>query len=160
MSRRKRGWYWPWAIVGVIALQASVIIVTVFVAVGPESRAVEPDYYRQALRWDEKAAELRAADRLGWGVALNRTEPAAGGGWAFSVSVMDAEGGPIDDAAVTALAFPAADAASRVEFPLEPAGAGEYRGELASPRAGLWEVRLTITRGDERVLVIRKIDMG
>lgn len=160
MSARKPGWYWPWVIVGVIALQASVILVTVYIAVGPESRAVEPDYYQQALEWDEQAAERRTPERLGWTVAFDVADPQGPFPQRTLEATLTDADGPIEDATVKAVLFPTADAGSRTEVPLVPAGEGRYRAEATMTHKGLWEIRLTIERGEDRALVIEHADLG
>jgi len=160
MSERRPGWYWPWAIAGVITLQASVIIATVIVAVGPQSRAVEPDYYQRALNWDEQAAEQRTPDRLGWAVTLDVGDQQGPFPKRTLEATLSDAAGPIEDASVSAVLFPTADAGSRAELPLESVGDGRYRAEATMPHTGRWEIRLTIVRGDDRALVIEHAELG
>lgn len=153
---RRAGRWWPWALAAAFVFQVSIVITTAFIASGPGSTAVEPDYYSRAMAWDEQAAALRRAEELGWAVAL--APPDAQG--RLTLTLADARGRPLLGAEVSAVVFPHADAANRATLALLPDElTGRYTGRAAMDCPGLWEVRLTIRRGPESCEVIRQVEI-
>ena len=149
-------WRWPATIVGLLALQVLMCVVALYFALGDRHFAVEPDYYRQALRWDDQ----QAAARLGWTVALTAGAPTgAFKERALAATVAAADGTPLAGATVGGLAFPHAAPAERQVLGLAATAPGAYAGGCRTPRAGLWEFRLTITRGADKLSVVRLLEL-
>jgi nitrogen fixation protein FixH len=147
-----RAWVWPAIVVGLLAAHVTVWIGFASVAVNDPSFAVEPDYYRKALRWDETAAQLRANEALGWKVAIaSAGTTSVLGERELRCSVSGRDGRPISGAHVELVTFHHARAEDRVALALreEPPGSGVYLGSPRMRKAGLWECRVTVRRGDE-----------
>ena len=144
-----RGWYWPVVIVVLLVGSAGANIGFMIVANRDASFAVEPDYYRKAVEWDQAMAQEARNAELGWTVSARLGLAGAEQAWLIA-AVRDRAGAPITGAAVTVEAFPSARAREIASFTLEPTGdAGVYAAALPSGRPGLWELRVRVTRGGE-----------
>ncbi len=146
----KKGSLWPWIIAGALALHVVASLVVVFVATSNPSYAVEEDYYQKALHWDDKRAQDRTNEELGW--ILNLTvRPAATPGEepTLEVHLADAGGEPVDGAVVAVETFHNARAGDILRSSLDAVGEGIYRTTLPMRHNGRWEVRFTAGRGRE-----------
>ncbi len=136
-----KGSPWPWILIGMLVLQASMCIVGVAFASQDRSFAVETDYHRKAVDWDRVVARQRSSLLMGWHshVHLN---PSRGQANQLVLTLQDDHQQPISNANVTLRYFHHARAADFREATLEPTGDGNYR--LASPlnRDGIWEFRV------------------
>lgn len=122
-------------------------VVLALTARGDPAFAVEPDYYAKAVAWDERQAEERASDGLGWRVDV-AVSPAAGAELELTLTLTDAGGQAIEGARVHLEAFAVARARHVRELDLVESG-GTYRGVFDATTPGLWELRLRAVRGAE-----------
>ena len=146
----KKGSLWPWIIAGALALHVVGSLVVVFVAASNSSYAVEEDYYQKALHWNDKRAQDRTNEDLGW--ILNLTvRPAATPGEqpTLEVHLAEAGGEPIDGAVVAVETFHNARADDILRASLDTVGEGVYRTTLPMRQNGRWEMRFTVDRGQE-----------
>jgi len=146
----KKGSLWPWIIAGALALHVVGSLVMVFVATSNPSYAVEEDYYQKALHWDDKRAQDRANEELGWVLDLE-VHPAAtpAGEPTLEVRLTDAGGEPLDGAVVAVETFHNARADDILRARLDPVGEGVYRTTLPMRHNGRWELRFTADRGQD-----------
>ena len=101
--QRRRGLFWILVPVVLLTLSLLGALTTAAIAVSDPSFAVEPDYYKKALHWDQHQTALERSARLGWSVAL-RTEPAIVGA-ELVVELRDRQGQPVEGADVRVEAF-------------------------------------------------------
>jgi len=102
------------------------------------SHAVEPDYDRKALNWNQAARQIAHNKDLGWSLELTEV-----GRDSLSVSLMDRDGRPIRKAQVSLEAFHHAHAGNRIYADLRDLD-GRYSASLAVNRPGLWEFQFTV----------------
>ncbi len=141
--------FWVALVVAFLALDAAIAGVTLYLALGDPSAAVEPDYYQKALAWDESARLTQRARDLGWNAALKARRNG------FVLTLTDRDGLPVRDAAITYEAFHNARSGQRLTGALVPAEAGEYRADTPLPLPGLWQFRFRIHRaGDDAAIVL------
>jgi nitrogen fixation protein FixH len=149
---RLRAGIWPWVpallLVSLLGTQLAVLSS----ALDDPAFATEPDYYRKALDWDTQQARARASQALGWtaSASADGATHALHAARTVSVSIADAHGAPVSGAAVRATAFPNARAARARQLTFREISAGVYRAELGVARPGVWELRCSATRGQER----------
>jgi len=145
----KPGVLWPAVIAGALTLHVVGSLMMVYVATSNESFAVEPDYYRKALAWDDKRAQDHRNAEFGW--QLNFTvEPAAPGhDPKIRVDLVDADGLPLNHAKVSLEAFANTQADKRFAVDLTAVD-DHYEINLPMRRDGLWEFRFEVTRGDDK----------
>lgn len=146
---KKKGWYWPLLIVVLSAIVLIPNAILVYVATNDPSFAVEEDYYRKGLAWDETMNQERRNEALGWTVDVGFV-PGDPGRVRVHAEILDREGREIDGAAVHVAMFHNARASNILTATMSPDGEGGYVASLPLRRAGLWELRFEILSGDDR----------
>jgi nitrogen fixation protein FixH len=141
---------WPGMVFGLIGLNFGVVAVTFYLAHSDPSFAVEPDYDRKALAWDETSRLAARSAALGWTATLEVPPPDAAGDRPFTVRLTDRAAAPVDGATVQIEAFASARASERRRINLRRVEPGLYEGALGRAAGGLWEFRITATRDTER----------
>ena len=144
----KPGTMWPLIIASALGLHVVGSLVMVYFATSNESYAVEPDYYRKALAWDDKRAQDRANTELGWQLDYTVVPAAAGQDPTLRVELTTDDGEPVTGTTVTVEAFANARRDDILTATLNPVESG-YVTTMPMRRDGLWEFRFTVTRGDD-----------
>ena len=148
---RKKGWYWPWILGGLMAVVLGANLILIYVATSDRSFAVEQDYYRKGLRWDAKREQDRRNAELGWTLDLVVASTLSPDGTvAITALLCDGDGGEITGAQIKLDAFHNARAAYILSADLKHAENGSYAASLPMRRPGLWEFRFEISRDGER----------
>ena len=151
MKHRKKGWYWPLLIVGLMVPVLGANLALVWVSSADPSFAVEEDYYRKGIEWDDKRAQDLRNDQLGWQLDFRVVaERSSAGTVRIEAGLRDAKGRWIPDAAVRLATFHNARAARVLRSELRGDGNGGYATDLPLHRPGLWEFRFEVERGAER----------
>jgi hypothetical protein len=119
--------------------------------------AVEDDYYRKAVTWDDHMAQAGRNTNLGWKAAATATRT-PGQGIRLQFVLTEASGQPVTGAKVSVLAFHNARAGLRVESVATAEGPG-YRADLKLDQPGLHEVRLTAQRGAQVFTQVLRVDV-
>lgn len=160
MTRRALGKEHVWPTIVIVALVANVTLGVVLsrVASSGASLAVEPDYYRKAVQWDSTLAQGRRNAALGWRVAPSLGALRTGRGGELALTLRDAAGAPVTGAVVRVDARHVAHADEAIASVLAPDTPGSYRGTLPMQRAGLWELRVDVTRGGEHFTTVVRLD--
>jgi nitrogen fixation protein FixH len=134
-------------------------VAVLVVAARDPTFAVERDYYRKALDWDRAMVQEARNAHLGWQAAAVLS-PARRGHSRLAVTVSDRAGRPVERAAVAAELFHNARSAEVLEAALAGEPGGRYAGIVPAARAGLWEVRITVTRGEEVFTRRLEVELG
>jgi len=142
--------FWPGLVVALLTMSVSIGAVTIYLATSDPSFAVEKDYYRKALAWDETAAARRASDALGWTAVVEvARDPLPSGERTIRVLLFDDQREPITDATVTVEAFAHARSRDRARPELTASPDGSYTGRFRPGLAGLWQFRVHASRGED-----------
>ena len=144
----KPGILWPTVIAGALTLHVVGSLVMAYFATSDVSFAVEPDYYRKALAWDDKRAQDRHNTELGWQLKFTVAPAAPGHDPRVRVDLLAADGSPLNHARVSLVAFFNARADERLTIDLTAVD-DHYETTLPMGKDGRWEFRFTVTRGDE-----------
>jgi len=140
---------WPVGIVAVLVVTVGANLLMMAVANDPNANAVEPDYYRKAVRWDSTMVQRERNRELGW-VAEARLAPIGRDGNAqVTVVLRDAGGAGVAGARVEVTAIHNSAADHRPHAVLETREPGVYGGALMLRRFGLWELRIVAERDGE-----------
>jgi hypothetical protein len=158
-TRRRQARTWIGIVIGLLTLSISAHAVLLVYALTDPSFAIEPDYERKAASWDDHQRAVAASARLGWTVDLRSSAGDAPGMVRLAVTVTDAEGGPIDEARVEVEAMHVARAASILRATFVTGADGRAQTPLPMRRSGQWEVRYTITRGDDVCVGSRRLSV-
>jgi nitrogen fixation protein FixH len=138
-------------IAGALALHVVASLVVVYVATSDPSYAVEEDYYRKAVAWDDKRAQDRANEVLGWLLEFNIEPPPRPGDMpTLQVELLDDDGRPLTEAAVTIEAFHNARGDDIVRDTMTEVGNGIYRASLPMYRNGRWQLRFIVDRDTDQ----------
>jgi len=139
---------WPAVIIGALVFHVVASLATVWVATANPSYAVEENYYQKGLAWDDKLAQDRRNASLGWSIELTVQTPSAPGNPAtLQLHLTDTDGAPIEGATTAVETFHNARAGRILRAALSAQGSGVYSTTLPMRRTGVWEFRITATRG-------------
>jgi hypothetical protein len=147
----KKGSLWPWVIGGALVLHVLLSLAVVFFATTDASYAIEEDYYQKAINWDEKRAQDRANDKLGWSLTFAVTPPTTPGEHpTIEVHLAGFNAEPLSGATVSLETFHKARSEDIIRLTFEATGdAGRYKASPAMRHNGLWELRFSVTRGTD-----------
>ena len=146
----KPGSWWPPMIAGALAFHVISSLVVVYVATSDPSYAVEDDYYEKAVAWDEKRAQDRTNEDLGWSLEFKVTPPERPGDQpTLDLTLLDADGGPLVGAAISVEGFHNARGDDILRVRLTDVGDGVYSATPQMNRNGRWELRFSVDRGAE-----------
>lgn len=145
MSFLKSGKQWPMIVVGILGVSLTVCGITFYAAVSDASFALETDYYEKAVEWDETMEARRASAELGWmaSCTISGADQHTGKRW-LMVSIVGADGGPVELEEIRATAFHHARRGEEREVALRTIRPGVASGELGAGADGLWQVRLRV----------------
>ncbi|MGF1511674.1 MAG: FixH family protein [Myxococcota bacterium] len=149
----KNGAWFPYMLIGLLLVSVGANVYLIIRATNDPSFAVEPDYYAKAVDWDVQRAEQAASDRLGWNVDMEFTATE------LRVHLLDSAGIPVDGATVEVEVFHNARAQNRIAAVMRPDGPGEYVLNRPFEREGLWEVRLSAVRRDDRFVHVQREEL-
>jgi len=149
--RRGSGRIWPVIIISLMIMNAGIVATTVYLAVSDKSVATEPDYYAKAIDFGSTIRQREASNRLGWKTAPMLRAAIDGRSVELVISLFDREGRPINDAAVSAVAFANVRAGDRQTIALNSVdrATGAYSAPIRIDRPGVWNIRMTAVRGDD-----------
>lgn len=161
-AAKRAAWLWGCVVVAFLALQLVIGGLAYRLASRDPSVAVMPDYHERALRWDDEVASRKLSDALGWqATALIGQLDEAGEFRDFEVRVLDASGEPILDGEVELAFFHHVRAGDHTIRPLAESAPGVYSARLPLARLGLWDLHLTLSRGEsERFRWTRTVDLA
>jgi len=158
-ASRQPGSYWAFVPAGLLAAMLVGLLTMAMIAADDPSFAVESDYYKKAVAWDRELEQQGENARLARKVTLE-TRSSSERTAALALRVTDARGAPLDGAEVELEAFPNARAGERQRLVFTERRPGAYAAELPLTRTGLWELRLTVTRGKERTTHVLRVDFA
>lgn len=147
-AERKAAITWGAFVIAILGSSLTLAIVMLIISGSDPSFAVEPDYYDQAINWDDHAAQRELNRQLGWTIDLTTAPIAADRQRSITARVFNKDGAPITDASVGVVAFHNARAANRFAFPMTPTDAGAFTAKQPLTRAGKWEFRFTVVSPD------------
>ncbi|MCF4165687.1 FixH family protein [Zavarzinia compransoris] len=122
----------------------AVDVIMITSALDSQPGLVTDHAYEKGLAHNEVLAAKARQDALGWRVAVERT------GGAVMLSIVDSAGaGVAADRVELRLLRPSDANQDRVLVP-EAIEAGRFRAEIGAVTPGLWQLAVTIRRGDDR----------
>lgn len=153
---------WPGLVVLLLGSSVGAMAVTAMLAVSDPSFAIVPEHRENAAAQEAARSAQRASDALGWNA---KVEFAGAVTDSFGVRTMrelrvtlhDANGAPVEGAAVTAVVYHPARSAARFDATLEHRGAGVYTGAVRADRTALWEVELDARLGADRFIAREQV---
>lgn len=163
-NARKKGFFnlgrhWPYVIVLMLLVHASLMIGTIIYVAGKHDTYVDPEYYAKSVDWDAQRAMKEAAKDQGWSVQLT-AKPIGQDPTQRSVELelLDAQGVPITDALVEMTCFHPAELADRYDAVMLYED-GVYARTLPIEREGIWVAEISIQRQGVRALLTKDLDI-
>ncbi len=142
-----------WAWIAAAFLGGHVVLMTTAVTLavrGHGAAGITPDYYEDALRWDEQRARQRESDALGWRVDVTPDIWLdAEGQRTVRINAADANARPIADAAIELTAFHRLAPKAKREAVAQRVAPGVFEARLPMQRTGEWRITVTMRRGDD-----------
>jgi nitrogen fixation protein FixH len=155
---RPRGSWIPWLFVGFFLVVVGANGAMIWFATKSWTGLATSNPYDKGIHYNRNLEAARLQAELGW---QPRLEARIVEGFAAEarLTVTDAQGAPVSGAEVAAtFERPTQDGAD-FKLALEPAEPGVYRAAFDLPMVGLWDIHVTIRRGqdlyvhDERVMM-------
>ncbi len=148
-KKPRKGKIWPWLLVSLLSFGCGMNIYMVIVAVNDPSFAIEKNYYKKAINWDQTMAQRNINAKLQWRIDL-KTEPLLVDKKArlrFHATVLDRSGKIVPEAHVSAEVFHNARSNQRVSVDLTRRSTNVHQGEVAFHRRGVWIFHFTVNKG-------------
>ena len=135
----------PWAFAGALGIVVAVNGALAYFAVSSSTGLVTEHPYESGNGYNRVLDAARAQDALGWHatLAFAGDGPARG---EVAVALADRAGHPLTGLAVSALVSRPVEPLPDTPLELAEASGGHYRGHVALPRAGQWEVHVVARR--------------
>ncbi len=156
--RSRAATFWALFPVALILANLAGFAVMAYIATDDPGFAVEKDYYRKAVAWDEVQAQASENTRLGWKVSLE-LHP-RGRQLELVAEVVDAHGQRVPNATLEVDAFANARAAQIVSAHFARQTDGSLLGALPLVQPGLWEFRFTAEAEGQRFTEVLRKDVG
>lgn len=154
-ARKWRYWTWPLIVVGLLLGHVSIMVTAVVLATGDKSFAVLPNYYEKAVNWDKNQAELRASAKLGWQVTLIPSpEVDPTGHRAVTITVADAAGQPVADAAVELTWYHHKRPNELLKAAFHTDAAGRAAETVVMRGEGFYQMNVTASAGGRRFVTV------
>ncbi|MEW5915769.1 MAG: FixH family protein [Gemmatimonadota bacterium] len=149
-NAKTRGRAWPFAIAGILIAGIASNVGFIVLATSDPAAAIEPDYYRKAVAWDEEMAQQERNLALGWSTHSVLHLGANNTPGRLELELADRSGQPLIGATVTASVMHNARAAAIQTVMLRDTGNGRYVASVEARRPGVWEVRLSVEKASQR----------
>lgn len=145
---QKKSYKWPLIIVSLLVVHVVAMIVVAAIATSDRSFAVVPNYYQEAIHWDQTKALKEASAKLGWKaeIIVSATEDAKRDRL-VALRVTDATGQPvnIEKAQLKYFHFSHAKDANSVTL---AARDGKIEGTIPLRYEGFYEFNLMVSAGE------------
>ena len=155
----RRGTRWPVAVGVILGTCVAANVWIIRLANADPSFAIEADYYRKALRWDDELAQRERNRALAWQLTPTLSTISPDSGAELRVALRDPLGAPLPEAVVTVQAMHNARAGEPLDAELRRTGSGDYVARLPMQRPGLWELRFDVRRGGDHFTARHRLEV-
>lgn len=146
-SARKPGWWYPWALFGVMAMTVIVNGFLAWIADDTFSGQVTSRHRDLGLDYNRALEGREAQERLGWRAEIAFAP--RGGGGLIDVRILTREGDPVDGADAEILIRRPVEVGFDRRIGLVAEGNGRYTARVALPKPGQWALHLLVRRGND-----------
>ncbi len=158
----KRAFRNPW-VIGWILLLLVVLVVNagmIITAFKTSPGLVKDDYYEQGRDYERTVQQLlEARQRLGWKVILNPGVIQVGQPKVLKFSVVGKEEEPITGLTGILQLYRPSDRDQDAVISIAEVGAGEYQATFTVMLKGVWDLMLTLERGEDHYTAERRIEV-
>jgi len=149
---------WPVIIISVLAIDVLVGFALIRVANSDPHAAIEANYYQKAVNWDSTQAQARQNVALGWTLAPSLSAIGPDHQAMLTFRLRNEAGAALAGAAVMVEARHVAHAEEVMASVLPATPDSSYAAPILMTRAGLWELRVVVTRGSDRYTTQLRFD--
>jgi hypothetical protein len=149
---------WPWVPVGLLVGMLGGLGSMAVIAIRDPGFSLERDYYKKGVDYELEIRQRAENARLGWSTAVELGAARPDAETSLTVRLSD-ERGAISGARGAVEALRNATASRVLEASLEEVAPGTYRTKLPLRRGGLWELRLSFEREQDRVTAVVRRDV-
>jgi nitrogen fixation protein FixH len=140
---------WPLLVVALLGGHVTILVAIVTVATRDPSFAVMPNYYENAVHWDQSQAALRASAKLGWKLENIPSDTSdALGRRTVTFALADAAGKPVANAKVDVTAFHHSHATTPTQLSFTTGVDGKATPVVSIRHAGFWSFQCTAVAAD------------
>ncbi|MEZ4223693.1 MAG: FixH family protein [Polyangiaceae bacterium] len=133
---------WPYVPVALLVATLAGLGFMMRLATNDPQFAVERDYYKKALDWDQTQAQAERNRKLGWQVSLSTEGNAES--TELRVTIRDAKGAVVPATRVRVEAFSNLAAGARTDLELGRVADGAFSARIEPKHFGLWEFRFVV----------------
>jgi hypothetical protein len=153
MKKTSTGKFWAAVPVVLLGTLTGGLGIVAYVATRDPSFAIERDYYKKAVDYDQLRAQDETNEKLGW--RLDVKARTAGSTIQLDAKVDDAHGKAVKDAEIQVEAFPISRSANVTTTRFASGTA-----QLPLVTTGLWELRFTVDAHEKRFTQTVRRDIG
>jgi nitrogen fixation protein FixH len=151
-----RGRWIPWIFVAGFGVVLAANATMVYIATSTWTGIAVNRSYDKGLHYNRNLDAANRMASLGWEAAIE-TELTAARAGTVRVALTDDGGDPLYRADVVVEFERPTHEGYDFVVPLEPTGSGRYSAAFAAPLAGLWDMRLIVTRGDDLFVTTERV---
>lgn len=144
-------WRSPWvqAWVGMILVFISANVVMVVLAVRTNPGLVVADYYERGQHYEQTLVS-RMAKAPQWQSRIDLpADLVVGEPGPVRVAILDRAGAPVEVEEATFYAYRPSDARYDFHLPMQRESPGQYRADVRFPLVGVWDVLVSLKRGED-----------
>jgi nitrogen fixation protein FixH len=142
---------WPVIVIGLLAAHLLLMAIFAMIAMRDRSFAVVPNYYQNALNWDQTQAQRRAGEKLGWKMRIEPSERVdLLGNRSVSFALTDASGALLPAKSLELNYFHHAHAIQARQVTLPTTQPGQFIASLSMRYTGFWQFDAAADVGTER----------
>jgi nitrogen fixation protein FixH len=136
----------PWIIVSFFIAFIIPLAWFTWLSVDTYTGQVTSNAYQKGLAYNDIIAHAEAQQQLGWKTDIKMQTDASG--MEVQFYLRDKQGNPISDASVLARFTRATQSGHDREIILQPKGQGAYTGSVKLELPGLWNMRISVSKGE------------
>jgi nitrogen fixation protein FixH len=147
----------PWVFVACMLLVVAVNATLVYFATQSWGGLVSNHAFQRGVAYNRLIAEAAAEEALGWKADVAYRPATDGKAAALVVALRDADGKPMDGAAIAIEAQRPLEAQAPLAVELHYVGDGRYAASMDALRVGQWDIRLTVAADGHEAHYTRRI---
>ena len=158
-----RAWRNPWVIgwVTLVAVVLLVNIVMISLAITTNPGLVSEDYYERGRDYEKTVTtKIAARHALAWSISTDfPADPVMNNNEKYRFTVVDKQGIPVSNGQVTASIYRPSDVNADFQVEMNEIVPGVYSGDINFPLKGLWEITVSLKRGDDVYDFSRRVNV-
>lgn len=145
---RKGAYRWPMIVVGLLVTHVVLMLLAASIATRDRSFAVLPNYYENAVKWDQTRAAQRDSDTLGWKLTIDpSTSVTPLGQRSIAFTLKDSSGKPVENANLSVDYYHHSHAKDAASIKLQQTEPGRFVTTLPMRYPGFWQFNVTAEAG-------------